>query len=76
MENKYKAKVPTGSTSNYVAGLYSKDGRLINARPDSESGIDKAASIKKEIKKARKISMIADGIELAEMRKNIREDFF
>ena len=48
MENKYKAKVPTGSTSNYVAGLYSKDGRLINARPDSEGGIEKQLLSKKK----------------------------
>ena len=76
MENKYNSKVPTGSTSNYVNGLYSKDGRLINSRPDSESGIERAASIRKELKNAKKISMIADGIELADMRKKIREDFF
>ena len=38
------------SINNYVDGLYIKDGRLINDRPSSESGIARAASIKRSVK--------------------------
>ena len=51
-----------------------KGGREINLRPDSESGIAKACRIKKELKRAAKVSKIADGIELAEQRKDFRID--
>ena len=37
-------------TNNYVDGLYIKNGRLINDRPDSVSGIERAASIKRAVK--------------------------
>ena len=53
-------------------GLYVKNGRLINDRQPSESGIAKACSIKKSIKRERKVNQIADGIERAEMRKSFR----
>lgn len=56
-------------------GLYVKDGRLINDRPNSMTGIQKAANMKRIIDEDRKIKMIADGIERAESNKNIR-DFF
>ena len=35
------------NTSDYVNGLYVKDGRLINARPDGVSGIEEAAMYRK-----------------------------
>ena len=44
------------STSDYVDGLYVKDGRLINDRFPSESGIAKAARIKRAVKNDRKIN--------------------
>jgi len=53
-------------------GLYVKNGRLINDRQPSESGIAKACSIKKSVDRERKVSEIADGIERAEMRKSFR----
>lgn len=55
-------------------GLIVKNGRLINNRPEwtNKSGIEKAAELRKEVKRAKKISMIADGIDMAEDRK----DFF
>ena len=56
-------------------GLYVKDGRLINDRPNSMTGIQKAANMKRIIDEDRKIKMIADGIERAESNKNMR-DFF
>ena len=42
-----------------------KDGRLINNAPQLESGISRAARIKKERKRAEKVRMIAEGNELA-----------
>lgn len=61
------------STSDYVNGLYIKDGRLINDRVPSESGIAKAARIKRAVENDKKINQIAEGIELAENKKNWRE---
>ena len=46
-------------------GLTIKNGRLINDRPDSETGIAKLARKKKELKRAEKVRMIAEGNELA-----------
>tara|TARA_R100000773_G_scaffold41985_1_gene38877 strand:+ start:586 stop:780 length:195 start_codon:yes stop_codon:yes gene_type:complete len=59
--------------SNYVEGLFVKDGRLMNKRPDGETGIAEAARIKRAIKNDRKINQIAEGIELAENKKNFRQ---
>ena len=59
--------------SNYVEGLFVKDGRLMNSRPDGETGIAEAARIKRSVKNDRKINQIAEGIELAENKKNWRE---
>ena len=57
--------------SDFVDGLYVQNGRLINGRPDSMTGIQKAANMKRIIDEDRKIKMIADGIERAEMRKDL-----
>jgi|TARA_R110000765_G_scaffold42213_1_gene89395 hypothetical protein len=51
-------------------GLRVEHGRLINDRYASETGIARAARIKGEVKNARKINQIAQGIELAEAKKN------
>jgi len=51
------------SESDYVNGLYVKDGRLINSRPSSMTGIQKAASIKREMKDSHKINLIVDAID-------------
>jgi len=53
-----------------INGLYVKDGRLINERPDGINGIEQAANLRKMVKYNKKVEMIADGIERAEMRKN------
>ena len=58
--------------NDYVEGLYVKDGRLINGRPNGTSGIEQAAGLRKMVKYNKKVEMIADGIERA---KN-REDYF
>tara|TARA_R110002072_G_scaffold250919_1_gene409666 strand:+ start:416 stop:643 length:228 start_codon:yes stop_codon:yes gene_type:complete len=57
--------------SDNVGGLNVKDGRLINDREDGETGIAQAARYRKQMKKQYKIDCIADGIERAEMRKNM-----
>ena len=62
----------TGSEDNYVDGLYIKNGRLINDRMDSMTGIQQAANMKRIIKEDRKIKRIADGIERAEDMKKFR----
>ena len=66
-------KLKTPSSSNYVNGLEIIDGRLINTRPDGMSGIAKAASIRRAVENDKKINMIAEGIQLAEDKKNWRE---
>jgi len=53
--------------NNYVDGLYSKDGRLINDRPNSMMGIEKAAKLRKMVKKQENIEQIAEGIRRAQM---------
>jgi|TARA_R110002050_G_scaffold76872_3_gene164416 hypothetical protein len=57
--------------SDMVDGLYVKNGRLINGRPNGMTGIEQAANMKRIIDEDRKIKMIADGIERSEMRKNM-----
>jgi hypothetical protein len=42
-----------------------KNGRLINNAPELEMGITKAARMRKEMKRAKKVRMIAEGNELA-----------
>ena len=53
-----------------MGGLRVEKGRLINDRPDSVSGIEQAAMLRKAMRRAKKVDMMADGIELAEGRKN------
>lgn len=61
------------NSRDFVNGLYVEGGRLINDRPDSMTGIQKAASIKRSVKNDRKINQIAEAIELAENKKNFRQ---
>lgn len=59
---------------NY-SGLTVKNGRLINNRPVGKSGIEEASELRKMVKKNEKTNMIADGIERAEMRKDMNKLF-
>jgi len=70
-----KVELKTPSSSNYVNGLYIKDGRLINDRAPGMSGIAQAANMKRIIDEDRKIKMIADGIERSENRKGMMDYF-
>jgi exopolysaccharide biosynthesis protein len=61
------------TSGDWVNGLYVKDGRLVNDRFPSESGIAKAARIKRAVENDRKINQIAEGIQVAEDRKKFNE---
>jgi len=52
-------------------GLTIKDGRLINKRPVGETGIAEAARLRQQVKHQKKVSTIADGIDMAERRKDL-----
>ena len=55
-------------------GLTVRDGRLINNRPDDKNGIEKAAELRKAIKRADKINMISEGVALGDMKAEMREE--
>ena len=59
--------------TDYIDGLYVKNGRLINERPNSMTGIQKAVSIKRSVTNDRKINQVAEAIQLAENKKNFNE---
>jgi hypothetical protein len=54
-----------------MSGLTVKDGRLINDRPNSITGIQQAANIKREMKDQRKVGMMTRAMVNAEMMKDI-----
>jgi len=56
-------------------GLNVNGGRLINSRPIGKSGIEEASEIRKALKRNEKAEIIANGIEKAEMRKEMRNFF-
>ena len=60
-------------------GLTIKNGRLINNRPTGITGIQEAAQIKSDLKKAKKLEMYSEavslGIQKTENVENIREMF-
>lgn len=60
-------------------GLTIKDGRLVNNRPTGTTGIQEAAQIKSDMKKAKKLEMYSEavslGIQKAKNVENIREMF-
>ena len=49
-----------------MGGLRVEKGRLVNDRPDGITGIAQAAQLRKTLHRAKKVDMMADGIELAE----------
>lgn len=59
--------------SGSFSGLTVKDGMLINNRPDGQTGIAQAAQMKKSIKTAEKISIIARGNAMGEMMSEMGE---
>jgi hypothetical protein len=55
-------------------GLTVKDGRLINNRPCSKNGIEKAAELRKAIKRAEKIEMYSEAVALGDLKAEMREE--
>jgi len=56
-------------------GLSIEGGRLINERPDGMTGIQLAAKMKRARKRMDKVDMIAEGNEMARMRRDMRDMF-
>jgi hypothetical protein len=54
-------------------GLTVKDGRLINNRPDGQTGIAQMAKLRKEAKRQEKIDVIAEGYSRGEMISEAKE---
>ena len=54
---KVKVELQAQTSSNYVSGLYMKDGRLINDRAPGMSGIEQAANMRRIIHENRKDMM-------------------
>ena len=48
-------------------GLSVRNGRLVNNRPDGQTGIAKAAQVRKSMKQAEKVSMIAKGVAMGDI---------
>jgi len=55
-------------------GLTVKDGRLINNRPNSKNGIEKAAELRKALKKAEKIEMYSEAVALGNMKEDMMQE--
>ena len=51
--------------SDFVEGLYVKNGRLINGRPNSMMGIEKISKMRQEVKRQKNIQEISEGIQRA-----------
>lgn len=54
-------------------GLTVRNGRLINNRPDGQTGIAQASEIRKSMKRAEKISIVAKGTAMGEMMSEMGE---
>ena len=69
--------IVTVDTKLYLYPMYNdltvRNGRLINNRPNGITGIQQAAQIKKEMKRAAKISVMEEAIYRAEMRADMVE---
>jgi len=56
-----------------LSGLTVKDGMLINNRPDGQTGIAQAAQVKRAMKIAEKVSIVARGTAMGEMMSDMGE---
>ena len=54
-------------------GLTVKNGRLMNNRPDGQTGIQQAAQFKSEMKRAKKIDMYAEAVMIGNLRSEMIE---
>tara|TARA_R100000231_G_scaffold80949_1_gene62177 strand:+ start:1338 stop:1517 length:180 start_codon:yes stop_codon:yes gene_type:complete len=55
-----------------MEGLRIQNGRLINDRPDSVTGLQRMAQIKKAMKRQEKISMMVDAMRRKDMLDDIK----
>ena len=55
-------------------GLTVKDGRLINNRPCSRSGIEKGAELRNNSRRAAKLQLYSEAVALGNMKSEMRED--
>jgi hypothetical protein len=60
-------------SSNEFSGLTVRNGRLINNRPDGQTGIAQAADVRKSMKQAEKIMVVAKGTAMGEMMSEMGE---
>lgn len=60
-------------SSSAFSGLTVRNGRLINNRPDGQTGIAQAADIKRSMKRAEKISIVAKGTAMGEAMSEMGE---
>ena len=60
-------------SSDKFDGLTVRNGRLINNRPDGQTGIAQASDIRKSMKRAEKISIVAKGTAMGEMMSEMGE---
>lgn len=60
---------------DYINGLAMLDGREINMRPHSEMGLCKMARLRKEMKRAEKVRMMAEANEMANANINLFKKF-
>lgn len=54
---------------NAGPGLTMECGMMINNRPDSRTGIAKAAEVRKAMKRAEKVSVMSEAVSLGNMSK-------
>lgn len=69
LKNSIYQQRPSGTFS----GLTVNDGMLINDRPDGRTGIAKLAELKKSIRTAEKISIVARGNAMGEMMSEMED---
>ena len=62
-----------GSAGSQYDGLTMKNGRLVNNRPDGQTGIAQAAQIRKSMKQAEKVMVVAKGTAMGEMMSEMGE---
>lgn len=68
-----KNSIYQGGYNGGGPGLTVRGGQLINDRPDSRMGLQKMADARREMKRERKVQMIADGNVRAERMEEMNE---
>ena len=71
-----KKKLDLGNSiyqSAKFSGLTVRNGRLINERPDGQTGIRQVADLKKAVKRADKIQMMSEAVYLGNIKSEMME---